>query len=168
MKNCQRCSGKGFLEGYRHIENGICFECKGTGKVEGEEIITPVIEERKMYWDNEKRIQKELIDKIETEYKDFIKLKKRSEETEYSLAEYGVYFKNFKDWKIEYSCTLNKHKIKGVLQAVEKSKNSLAEKMYKKFKSTEEGKKVNWSELEEKYIWTDVRERLHKLLTERA
>ena len=59
MKNCPRCSGKGFLEGYRHIENGICFECKGTGKVEGEEIITPVIEERKMYWDNEKRIQKE-------------------------------------------------------------------------------------------------------------
>ena len=26
---CQRCSGKGYFDEYRHVENGICFRCRG-------------------------------------------------------------------------------------------------------------------------------------------
>lgn len=28
---CKRCSGSGYLLQYRHIENGICFQCRGAG-----------------------------------------------------------------------------------------------------------------------------------------
>ena len=30
---CNRCSGTGYLEKYRHIENGICFKCNGLKKI---------------------------------------------------------------------------------------------------------------------------------------
>ena len=26
---CPRCGGTGYLPQYRHIENGICFKCRG-------------------------------------------------------------------------------------------------------------------------------------------
>ena len=34
---CPRCSGKGKIEKYNHVENGICFECSGSGSVTQEE-----------------------------------------------------------------------------------------------------------------------------------
>jgi RecJ-like exonuclease len=33
MYTCPRCDGKGHLKEYGHIENGRCFKCRGTGKV---------------------------------------------------------------------------------------------------------------------------------------
>ena len=30
-KVCPRCSGKGYINSYQHIQNGICFLCHGTG-----------------------------------------------------------------------------------------------------------------------------------------
>ena len=29
---CNRCSGEGFIELYRHVQGGICFKCRGVGK----------------------------------------------------------------------------------------------------------------------------------------
>lgn len=29
---CRRCLGAGKLEVYRHVENGLCFRCEGSGK----------------------------------------------------------------------------------------------------------------------------------------
>jgi len=34
---CPRCNGKGIIEKYMHVENGLCFECSGSGKVTKEE-----------------------------------------------------------------------------------------------------------------------------------
>ena len=34
---CPRCNGKGKIEKYNHVENGICFECSGSGRVTEEE-----------------------------------------------------------------------------------------------------------------------------------
>jgi len=34
---CHKCHGTGFISEYRHIENGICFACGGTGEVDIEE-----------------------------------------------------------------------------------------------------------------------------------
>ena len=34
---CPRCSGKGIIDKYKHVENGVCFECSGSGKVTQEE-----------------------------------------------------------------------------------------------------------------------------------
>ncbi|AOZ98829.1 MULTISPECIES: HNH endonuclease [Flavobacterium] len=31
MKPCPRCNGKRILECYKHVQNGICFQCKGEG-----------------------------------------------------------------------------------------------------------------------------------------
>lgn len=31
--NCPRCSGRGFIQSYAHIEDGRCFKCSGTGSV---------------------------------------------------------------------------------------------------------------------------------------
>jgi len=30
---CDKCSGKGHLSYHMNVENGICFPCKGTGKI---------------------------------------------------------------------------------------------------------------------------------------
>jgi excinuclease UvrABC ATPase subunit len=34
---CPRCNGNGIIEKYMHVDNGICFECSGSGKVTQEE-----------------------------------------------------------------------------------------------------------------------------------
>jgi RecJ-like exonuclease len=34
---CPRCNGNGKIEKYNHVENGICFECSGSGRVTQEE-----------------------------------------------------------------------------------------------------------------------------------
>ncbi|MDN3716970.1 hypothetical protein [Vibrio breoganii] len=31
MSTCNRCSGKGFIKVYKHIQNGQCFACRGSG-----------------------------------------------------------------------------------------------------------------------------------------
>jgi len=28
---CGKCNGHGIIEGYRHVVNGVCFACDGTG-----------------------------------------------------------------------------------------------------------------------------------------
>ena len=28
---CSKCSGKGYIPGYAHVMNGVCFKCGGTG-----------------------------------------------------------------------------------------------------------------------------------------
>lgn len=33
LRTCDRCNGIGFLSQYKHIENGICFKCRGTKKM---------------------------------------------------------------------------------------------------------------------------------------
>lgn len=32
-KNCGRCNGLGVLPEYRHVQQGLCFQCRGTGSV---------------------------------------------------------------------------------------------------------------------------------------
>ena len=29
---CPRCDGTGYIKGYSHVKDGICFKCDGTGK----------------------------------------------------------------------------------------------------------------------------------------
>ena len=31
---CDRCSGSGSLPQFKHIENGVCFKCRGNGVVQ--------------------------------------------------------------------------------------------------------------------------------------
>jgi hypothetical protein len=33
FENCKRCNGIGYLEEYKHVENGICFRCRGTKRI---------------------------------------------------------------------------------------------------------------------------------------
>jgi len=33
LRTCPRCNGDGNISAYSHIENGICFRCKGEGKI---------------------------------------------------------------------------------------------------------------------------------------
>ena len=28
---CRKCGGRGFIEGYAHVERGVCFDCRGSG-----------------------------------------------------------------------------------------------------------------------------------------
>jgi hypothetical protein len=32
-QNCSKCYGKGNIKAFGHVQGGICFNCKGTGKV---------------------------------------------------------------------------------------------------------------------------------------
>ena len=36
---CPRCGGAGYIDKYKHVEDGICFECSGRGKVTEEEYL---------------------------------------------------------------------------------------------------------------------------------
>lgn len=29
---CYKCNGTGYLQGFAHVAQGVCFDCKGTGK----------------------------------------------------------------------------------------------------------------------------------------
>lgn len=29
---CSKCEGKGRIQGFTHVQNGVCFRCGGTGK----------------------------------------------------------------------------------------------------------------------------------------
>ena len=31
--DCPKCRGDGFIPGFAHISEGICFQCKGSGKI---------------------------------------------------------------------------------------------------------------------------------------
>ena len=31
LESCDRCGGSGFISEYQHVENGICFKCRGIG-----------------------------------------------------------------------------------------------------------------------------------------
>ncbi len=33
LVTCGRCSGKGFVRGFEHIHDGVCYDCRGAGKV---------------------------------------------------------------------------------------------------------------------------------------
>lgn len=39
MKTCPKCNGKGYIAGFGYRDGGICYDCKGTGKVKGKETI---------------------------------------------------------------------------------------------------------------------------------
>lgn len=32
MSMCNKCSGRGFIEMYKHVQEGVCFSCNGTGQ----------------------------------------------------------------------------------------------------------------------------------------
>lgn len=32
INNCNRCNGTGYIGRYKHIEKGICFECRGNNR----------------------------------------------------------------------------------------------------------------------------------------
>ena len=34
---CSKCNGRGYIDYYKHVEAGVCFDCNGTGIYEGEE-----------------------------------------------------------------------------------------------------------------------------------
>ena len=36
MMTCGKCNGKGHLKTYTHIAGGVCFECNGSGRVNGD------------------------------------------------------------------------------------------------------------------------------------
>ena len=36
IETCTRCNGKGYLGQYLHRQEGVCYECGGSGKVEVE------------------------------------------------------------------------------------------------------------------------------------
>ena len=33
--NCGKCGGKGYIGAYKHISNGVCFQCNGSGTTTG-------------------------------------------------------------------------------------------------------------------------------------
>jgi DnaJ-class molecular chaperone len=38
---CLRCSGKGHINGFAHVQDGICFKCNGKGTVDAPKVRKP-------------------------------------------------------------------------------------------------------------------------------
>lgn len=68
---CPRCNGIGRIEKYLHVENGICFECSGSGKVTEEEknrIEKDIAKEIKSNSTYEKNRQQKLVDSLKKQW----------------------------------------------------------------------------------------------------
>lgn len=68
---CPRCNGIGRIEKYNHIENGICFECSGSGRVTEEEknrIEKDIAKEIKSNSTYEKNRQQKLVDSLKKQW----------------------------------------------------------------------------------------------------
>lgn len=40
MAKCEKCDGKGQIDWYSHVAQGVCFSCKGSGTVRGKSAAT--------------------------------------------------------------------------------------------------------------------------------
>ena len=54
---CPNCDGKGVLPHFRHISNGVCFWCKGTGQIhwksfigDNKDVVLEVFKHRGEFW----------------------------------------------------------------------------------------------------------------------
>jgi hypothetical protein len=47
LVKCPRCGGYGKIESFKHVDNGICFECYGAGEIEQEQAEKYIISEIK-------------------------------------------------------------------------------------------------------------------------
>jgi hypothetical protein len=64
---CHKCNGSGYLEYYKHIADGICFTCKGTGLIEVRGTQPMPKPDPKAYYAEYKRKQEEQRKKWELE-----------------------------------------------------------------------------------------------------
>jgi hypothetical protein len=46
VKVCTVCGGLGFLPYYSHVDEGVCFECDGSGTIQGESSRGPFVTQR--------------------------------------------------------------------------------------------------------------------------
>ena len=137
MKTCPKCNGKGILNGFLHIKDGVCFCCGGSGKVKSDLVDVGDISiprdstyEADVYWIEERKAQEVLVEEIRQEYKGFIKLVKTAEATRRSVEEYKVYkvdIDSFGKLYWRYRCCL-KHGVQTILKAVDESKEAYAKK----------------------------------------
>lgn len=58
---CQRCSGKGNINAYAHVQGGVCFRCNGTGKVNAPRAYKPKAADMK-------KATRELMTEVRYEY----------------------------------------------------------------------------------------------------
>ena len=65
---CPRCSGRGKIGKYNHVESGICFECHGAGFIEVEDDTKDIIAEIRADRTKNNEIEKEF-NKIWEQYK---------------------------------------------------------------------------------------------------
>jgi len=68
---CPRCNGRGIIEKYKHVENGVCFECSGSGTVTQEEytrIQKDIAKEIKKQQKKNQTKQQNLIDSLKKEW----------------------------------------------------------------------------------------------------
>jgi RecJ-like exonuclease len=73
---CSNCFGKGIIEKYKHVEEGICFKCSGKGKISVEDCVEDIVkiikENSKQSSKNEEEF-KELYNKLKDTLNDYWK-----------------------------------------------------------------------------------------------
>ncbi len=74
-KTCHRCNGRGYLNAYKHIENGRCFKCGGGGRLPDgtRQIIREIPESVAIDPENAGLTEAQLLAKLMVEYGDYMK-----------------------------------------------------------------------------------------------
>jgi hypothetical protein len=119
--DCDKCQGTGFIEAFQHIDNGTCYKCKGTGKINEPRKSQPAkkgkySEEFLKIWNDETKIVENEW-KNDPRYPDFIKSQKREGWTgtllERSWAANFSY--KFMNGKKSYEISMERLEEKGIL-----------------------------------------------------
>jgi hypothetical protein len=56
---CRKCLGNGIIPNYKHVEEGICFQCHGSGFEEVEDDVTDIVQEMRKQKVKDKENRKE-------------------------------------------------------------------------------------------------------------
>lgn len=119
-EKCPKCGGQGIIDGYRFVQNGICFKCGGSGiSPYGYKVYTPEYQKKL----NERKIAKQKL-KAPLENKKFFKKHGLNNEgtawivigntydIKDELKENGAKYNNIYGWHFDYeNITYQTHKI---------------------------------------------------------
>lgn len=111
---CLRCNGEGYIEKYRHVQNGICFLCWGSGRrINNTSYPKLNLKLRELARNEDDSYDEDLIKQIQNNVKEYLFYETLLQKAQAEKDEDAIYYYNVQMNKIITSLhSLNKKKNK--------------------------------------------------------